>query len=304
MKRIGAILFASCLMAWPAIAKESRGVTIEGKSPAEFVAGQYGKAWAVVIGTNEYQHDIPKLRYAVTDAQAVGAELEAHGFSVVKLLGKQATRERILEVLGDELPSQMKPEDRLLVFYAGHGETRMIAGGQTMGYLLPVDAKRDRLHTSAINIGEIRQLATLLPAKHVLFVVDVCYGGIAGQQYRSTLPPQTENCLRQITAEKGRQLITAGGPGQQVVEGPQWGHSVFTYYFLEGLGKGLADLNHDGVIPTSELYIYHDSRVFSAAQMKGHVQRPELWSLAAEKGEFVFVPPKSAGQAISSDTNR
>nr|MBI3612803.1 hypothetical protein [Nitrospirota bacterium] len=69
------------------------------------------------------------------------------------------------------------------------------------------------------------------------------------------------------------------------------GHSVFTYYLLEGL-KGLADLNDDGIIPASELYSYLDGRVFSAAQMKGHTQRPELWSLAAEKGEFVFIPGK------------
>ncbi|MBI5410587.1 MAG: hypothetical protein HZA21_01195 [Nitrospirae bacterium] len=70
------------------------------------------------------------------------------------------------------------------------------------------------------------------------------------------------------------------------------GHSVFTYYLLEGLTKGLADLNEDGIIPVSELYSYLGSRVFAAAQMKGHTQRPELWSPAAEKGEFVFIAGK------------
>ena len=98
----------------------------------------------------------------------------------------------------------------------------------------------------------------------------------------------TESYLRTITRERGRQLITAGGPDQQAMEGPEWGHSVFTYYLLEGLGKGLADENGDGIIPASELYGYLDTRVFGAAQLKGHTQRPELWALAAEKGEFVF----------------
>jgi formylglycine-generating enzyme required for sulfatase activity len=263
---------------------EKRGVKIEGKDPAAYVSAQYGKSWAVVIGINEYQHNIPRLRYAVADAQAMGKELEARGFTVIRLFDQQATGERIRAVLGDELPSQMKPDDRLVVFYAGHGETRTIAGGQPMGYLLPVGAYRDRLHGTAINMAEIRNLAALLPSKHVLFLVDVCYGGIAGQQFRS-LPPQTESYLKQITKEPGRQLITAGGAGQQVVEGPQWGHSVFTYFLLKGLRDGLADLNQDGVIPASELYAYLDGRV--PAESEGQ-QRPELWSLSSEKGEFVF----------------
>lgn len=277
-------LLVLAVLSMPALA-EKRGVKIEGKDPAAYIGAQYGKSWAVVIGINEYQHNIPKLRYAAADAQAIGQELEARGFTVIRVLDQQATAQRIRDVLGDQLPAKMKPEDRLVVFYAGHGETRSLSGGQTMGYLLPVDAQRDRLHGTAINMAEIRNLAALLPSKHVLFLVDVCYGGIAGQQFRS-LPPQTESYLKQITREPGRQLITAGGPGQQVVEGPQWGHSVFTYFLLKGLKDGLADLNQDGVIPASELYAYLDGRV--PAESEGQ-QRPELWSLSSDKGEFVFL---------------
>ena len=269
-----------------------RDIRIEGKLPAEYVSAQYGRAWAVVIGINEYAVGIPRLHYAVADAQAIGDALEAEGFNVIRLLNQEATGWRIREVLGDELPSRIRPEDRLVVFYAGHGESRSIEGGREMGYLLPVDAKRDRLHRTALSMGELRQLADLLPAKHVLFLVDVCYGGIAGQQFRS-LPSQTAIYLKQITRERGRQLISAGGPGQQVVEGPQWGHSVFTYFLLAGM-KGLADLNDDGVIPASELYAYLDGRVSASAENQ---QRPELWSLAAEKGEFVFIPRQRGRRA-------
>jgi len=284
--RTWVIVGLTLLMGTAPTLAEKRGVKIEGKDPADYVAAQTGKSWAVVIGVNRYKDKpaIPELRYAVADAKAVGEELKRRGYSVITLLDEEATRDRILEVLGDELPHKLKPEDRLVIFYAGHGETKSV-GGQTMGYLLPVDAKRNRLHKTAVNMGEIRQLSGFLPAKHVLYLVDVCYGGIAGQQTRS-LPAQTESYLKQITREKGRQLITAGGPGQQVVEGPQWGHSVFTYYLLEGLSKGLADLNQDGVIPASELYAYLDGRVPAAAENQ---QRPELWSLAPEKGEFVFL---------------
>jgi hypothetical protein len=147
------------------------------------------------------------------------------------------------------------------------------------------------------NMGLIQSLAQALPAKQVLFLIDACYGGIAGQRFRN-IAPVTETYLRAITREKGRQLITAGGADQQAVEGSRWGHSAFTYYLLEGIGKGLADLNEDGIIPTSELYAYLDQRVYAAAQLLGHTQRPQLWSLSSDQGEFVFIPRPRPNEQI------
>jgi len=269
---------------------DPRGVKVIGKPPAQFVSDQFGKSWAVVIGIDEYEK-APRLKYGVADAKALTTALTQQGFQVTTLYNQQATKAAIERELGDKLVDRVGEQDRVVIFYAGHGETKTAKGGKTMGYLLPVQGQQDALSETAISMGRIKELADALPSKQVLFLVDTCYGGIAGQQFRSTLPPMTVAYLRQITQERGRQLITAGGPDQRAMESPEWGHSVFTYYVLEGL-KGLADLNADGIIPASELYSYLDSRVFSAAQMKGHTQRPELWSLAAEKGEFVFIPSK------------
>jgi hypothetical protein len=268
-------------------------VVVDGKKPADYVAGRQGKAWAVVIGIDEYEK-VPRLKYAVADARSVAALLEKQGFHVAALYDAQATRQAILSELGDKLVERVGEDDRVLVFFAGHGETRKVKSGKEMGYLLPVNGEQDSLAGTSLSMGLIRELSDALPSKHVLFLVDVCYGGVAGQQFRS-LPPMTEAYLKTITRERGRQLITAGGAEQQAMEGPEWGHSVFTHYLLEGLGKGLADLNDDGIVPASELYGYLDSRVFAAAQLKGHQQRPELWAMAAEKGEFVFIP-RAAGR--------
>jgi uncharacterized caspase-like protein len=284
---------------------QTRDLKVEGKKPADFVAEQTGRSWAVVIGIDEYQH-APRLKYAVADAKATAMEFERRGYQVTTLFNGQATEDAIEGELGDKLLDRVGENDRVVIFYAGHGETKTVKGGKTQGFLLPVNARPDALSQSAISMGRIRELADALPAKQVLFLVDVCYGGIAGQQFRS-LPGYNEDYLRVLTRERGRQLITAGGAGQQAMEGPEWGHSVFSYYLLEGLQKGLADLNGDGIVPASELYSYLDARVFAAAQMKGHEQRPELWALAAEKGEFVFFTkpqPKVAreeGEASTPD---
>jgi hypothetical protein len=272
-----------------------RGITvthIDGKSPAEFVTARTGKAWAVVIGIDQYQH-VPKLTYAAADAKSMAALLKQQGFDVVALYDGAATREAILHELVDQLPSRVAEQDRVIIYYAGHGETRRFGAGTTMGYLLPVEGQATSLSGTGIDMGLIQSLAQALPAKQVLFLIDACYGGIAGQRFRS-IAPVTEAYLRAITREKGRQLITAGGADQQAVEGSRWGHSAFTYYLLEGIGKGLADLNEDGIIPASELYAYLDQRVYAAAQLLGHTQRPQLWSLSSDQGEFVFIPEQNS----------
>jgi len=276
---------------------DPRGVQVIGKAPSAFVSEQFGKSWAVVIGIDDYEK-APRLKYAVADAKAMAGVLRQQGFQVTELYNRQASRRAIESELSDKLVDRVGEQDRVVIFYAGHGETKTARGGKTMGYLLPVEGQMGALGETGVSMGRIKELADALPSKQVLFLVDVCYGGIAGQQFRSTLPPMSVAYLKQITRERGRQLITAGGSDQQAMESPEWGHSVFTYYLLEGLGKGHADLNDDGIIPASELYSYLDSRVFSAAQMKGHTQRPELWSLAAEKGEFVFIPSKKDSPAV------
>ncbi len=280
------ILFPTLILA------NMRGVTIEGKAPPTYVSETQGKSWAVTIGIDNYEN-LPRLSYAVADAQAMSKVLARQGFEVTPIYNKKATRRSILRELGRDLLMRVRKEDRVVIFFAGHGETENIGGGHPMGYMMPFDSEPDLLAGTAISMGLIRELSEAIPAKQVLFLIDICYGGIAGRRLRS-LTPMTEEYLQIITREPSRQLITAGGPGQKALEGPEWNHSVFTYYLLEGLEKGYADLNSDGIIPASELFAYVDEHVNSASKMRNHAQRPEMWTLTAANGEFVFIPEQAS----------
>ncbi|MBM4133958.1 MAG: caspase family protein [Nitrospira sp.] len=100
---------------------EKRGVTVGGKAPADYVAEQTGKSWAVVIGINEYRDpSIKRLKYAVADAQAVAKELERRGYQVTLLLNQQATERAINTELRTRLRQRVSKEDRVVVYYAGH----------------------------------------------------------------------------------------------------------------------------------------------------------------------------------------
>ena len=85
----------------------------------------------------------------------------------------------------------------------------MPAGGE-MGYLIPVDGEVDNLFLTSIPMSMIYQIAGMSAAKHILYLVDACYGGLT-LQTRGLGKPQTPEYLKKMTKEKGRQVITAGG---------------------------------------------------------------------------------------------
>ena len=152
-----------------------------------------------------------------------------------------------------------------------------------MGFLAPVGAKKKALYATCISMEEIRAFSKLIPAKHVLFVVDSCYSGIAGITPRKG-EEMDKTYLLKLTQERARQILTAGQKDELVVEGDEWGHSVFTKCLLDGL-KGMADLDNDGAITTSELYTYLKPRVSRDSDNK---QTPQAYTIEGD-GEVVFI---------------
>ena len=265
-------------------APETRGQQPETASPPPTVQ-PYRESWAAIIGIDDYAN-WQKLQYAVHDAMGVKDLLiQKYGFKpdhVFTLLDAQATRQNILSLLGDKLGGAMvQHEDRVLVFFAGHGATRKLASGRELGYIIPVDADLTDLEGSAISMTNFQDISEAIPAKHVLFVMDSCYSGLA--LTRGGMPAFSQNYLNEISRREARQMFTAGGADQQVADNGPNGHSVFTWTLLQGL-DGRADLNGDGVITATELAAY----VAPAVSALSH-QTPEFGNLpGTEGGDFIF----------------
>ena len=122
-------------------------------------------------------------------------------------------------------------------------------------------------------------------AKHMLFLVDACYGGLAAVGTRGLEPAKTPNYLEKITNIKARQIITAGGSDEKVIEKPEWGHSAYTMNLLRALKDGLADTNGDGYITASELGLYLNEKVTIDSENQ---QTPQSRRLTSHEGEFIF----------------
>lgn len=244
---------------------------------------KYGNSWALVIGINEYAHCGP-LGYARNDAQVVAETLVGKlGFpenNVRVLLDAAATRSAILDGLMSLVdPKTIGPDDRVLVFFAGHGETVTGNRGE-VGYLVPTDGDCDRLAT-LIRWGELTQGADLIPAKHVLFIMDACYGGLAVKRH---VAPGSRRFLKDMLRRYARQVLTAGKADEQVADegGPRAGHSVFTGHLLDALEGAAA--GKDGIVTANGVMAY----VYDRVAKDHHSEQTPHYGFVDGDGDFVF----------------
>ncbi|WP_296946837.1 polysaccharide deacetylase family protein [uncultured Massilia sp.] len=272
---------------WDGSAFHASGAAPAQAAPvARAAATGYANSWAILVGVDNYPK-WPRLQYAVRDAEGVGQLLvQKFGFAperVITLRNEQATRTGILAAFHDRLAhGNLQPNDRIFVFFAGHGATRKLSSGRDLGYIIPYDADPDQLATDAIPMTEIQNIAESLPAKHALFVMDACYSGLG-----LTRGGANASFLRDNARRLGRQMLTAGGADQLVSDGGPNGHSVFTWTLMQGMG-GKADLNGDGLITATELAAYVAPAVSSVSR-----QTPAFGSLpGSEGGDFVFELPE------------
>jgi len=225
-------------------------VTVERKaskvpaSGAASVSDFYGKSIAVVIGINGYEK-WPPLEYAVQDAKAIQRRIQEIGFdNVTLILDKEATQSRILTELFHNLPQKVGPDDRLVFYFAGHGQTVDISGGAKQGYIIPVDGEPGQESGTAISMEQVKSLSSRISAKHILYVMDSCYSGL-GLSRSAGPSPTLSGFLRKVASMRAVQIVTAGGSGEQAQE--RGGHGLFTGFFLKAL-EGDADINKDGVV--------------------------------------------------------
>jgi len=270
----------------------ARGAGPGGPAPvaAEVSAPKlYRDSWAVIIGINAYK-SWPRLSYAVNDARAVRDALEKkYGFApdhVTTLLDGDATRQNVLAALGDSLADTKKVshDDRVFVFFAGHGVTRKLPNGKAQGYIVPVDAAAQNYQSQAISMTNFQDASDAIAAKHVFFVMDACYSGLAlTRGGGGAASGDRRQYLMEITRRSAREVLTAGGGDEQVADNGPGGHSIFTWTLLQGL-EGKADLDGDGAITATELAAYVGPSVSSLSR-----QTPAFGHLAgSEGGEFVF----------------
>ena len=248
----------------------------------------YDDSWALIIGINDYEN-VPDLHYAVEDALAIKNMLiNEFNFSrnnVRVLIDKEASQSNINKEMSKLLKSA-GVNDRVVFYFAGHGETEELGLEEVAtGFLMPSDADVENLYFSAIPMEDLRSVSKFSKAKHMLFLVDACYSGLAAVNTRG-LSTNSPNYIVKITQENARQIITAGQKDEKVLEKDEWEHSAFTKNLISGLKDKKANSNGDDFITGSELGFYLQEKVSLDTE---NSQTPQVKRLTTHEGEMIFL---------------
>jgi uncharacterized caspase-like protein/tetratricopeptide (TPR) repeat protein len=249
-----------------------------GDNAKPIVPGAVPQSYALVVGISNYEN-LPataQLQYPDRDAQSIYTTLiseqggEFPASHVHMLTNSQATLANVLHELETWLPSVTAPDDRVLIYFAGHG---FISGGR--GYLAPYDIDLHNIAATAIPMETLGQLVgTKSKGKWKVLLTDACHSG--------AITPETDpKQLNQLLLDVHQSIfsLTASRDREQSFESAEWGggHGIFTYYVVQGL-QGAADANGDGVVTADELAEYVHTNV---RQATGARQNP-----TSERGSF------------------
>jgi len=295
------VLLATLLMAIPsaalAQAPADAGGVVVSTGPE---SGQklYSDSWAVLIGADRYAH-WPETAFAGPSLEEMRRVLvEEKGFPAtqVKMLkDKEAGLQQIRDLLGGELPFVLGTDARLFIYWAGHTTGVDLPGGGRLSFLVPSDGAREvrRIFSTCLSVRELKTLTEILPARHILILVD---GSLEGEEGDGTPSGSVslEGWIAGNASAQGRQLLISASPGETLVEGDGPAVSALVSTVSKGLVSGDADGNRDGVISSSELAAYVSPGVFEKTSKR---QTPRLRYLGPGHGEFMFVSPESASLA-------
>ena len=250
----------------------------ESTTPTGQTTVQIPRSYALVVGISHYKN-LPKdaqLQYPNLDAESMytvlisaeGGQFPAE--NVHKLIDEQATVANIRKELETWLPSVTRPDDRVLVYFAGHG---FVSNGTA--YIAPYDIDLNNIAGSAYPMDTLgRDMGSKINGKWKVLVTDSCHSGaITPEADRSTLNKTL------LDLDKSLFSITASRDREQSFESANWGggHGIFTYYVVKGL-EGEADTDGDGVVSADELAEYVHTNVRQATNA---AQNP-----TSERGSF------------------
>ena len=185
-------------------------------------------------------------------------------------INEKATVANVRHEIEEWLPSVTKDDDRVLIYFAGHG---FVSGGK--GWLAPYDVDIHNIPATAYPMDALGSaVGGKIKGKWKVLITDSCHSGAITPE---TDRKQVNDTL--LDLQKSLFSLTASRDREQSFESDKWGggHGIFTYYVVKGM-EGEADTNGDGVVDADELaeYVHTNVRLATAG-----AQNP-----TSERGSF------------------
>jgi formylglycine-generating enzyme required for sulfatase activity len=168
--------------------------------------------------------------------------------------------------------------DRLIVFYAGHGWYKPKA---KLGYIVPTEAGNNP-NSDFLPISFITDIFRAVDAKHILLIVDCCFGGSFGNERNINVnAAMTEKVVADLDIKRSRMVLSSGGT-ELVADGyATSNNSPFTKSLLDILKS-----NKQGIMAFSSVFNALRAQThWNAAQIP---QYTELRFMEHEGGELAL----------------
>ena len=287
--------FIFLLIAVLSFSQQNRGfksvnIEIDGQ-----ITELYKQSHALVIGESNYTNGWPDLPGVVQDVEEIQSALEQHDFNVV--LVKNPNEKELEKAINDFIDKYgLDENNRLLVYFAGHGHTQKATDGRDMGYIVPADAplpqnNNKEFHRKAISMQQIDTYARDILSKHALFLFDACFSGSLFALSRAV---PSVICYK--TREAVRQFITSGSTDETVPD-----KSIFREQFIIALTTDHADGSNDGYLTATELGMFLQDKVVNYSYDNQHPQYGKIRDKYLDKGDFVFVLNTSQKSKFEAD---
>jgi hypothetical protein len=236
------------------------------------------KDYALLFATDQYDN-WADLVNPVDDAHSIAKVLrEKYGF--ITEIVENPNMDDVFIKLAEYAQRKFKPQDQLLIFFAGHGYFDETFGE---GFVVAKNSlQNDKAKTTYISHNRLRGIVNNIPSDHIFLAMDVCFGGTfdpviaksrGSEQDEAT---DAEFLVRKLS-RRTRKYLTSGGK-EYVSDGIPGKHSPFTLKILQALADGGGN---DHILTLYELKAYIE-------KLKSE---PRLGSFGDDKpdSDFVFV---------------
>lgn len=208
-----------------------------------------GRVYVVAVGVADYPGTVNDLSYCDADARSIASVYSNKSHATGHLIINQnATVNNILNKM-QQLFSQAKESDAIVLFFSGHGRKGAFCA-----------------YDGDLKYQSVYAVMKKSKAKTKCILADACYAGKA-----------RTNSAQRVQSAKNIMLFLSSRTNETSLEIPALKHGLFAYY-LEKAMKGQADVNNDGVISAVELFNYVSRNVGEYARREAnHQQHPVMW---------------------------
>lgn len=289
LKTLPVTLGAALVPVFAALPAFYSPVLAQGEEESE-APGPVADKWAVVIGISKFKDPALNLKYAAKDAgdfrDFLVKKCHFAPDHIITILNEQATRQQIMDVLGDSwLPRVALPDDLAVIFFSTHGSASdMDIKGAN--YVVVHDTNPEKLYTTGISIQDLAQtIKARANARRVLILLDACHSGAASDASKG-LARRGAVDASILAQGTGHAVICSSSKSESSWESKAYPNGVFTHTLMESFSK-----NGDNTTLKDAFASLKDDVLRQVAAERGVTQTPVLVNSKWTGPDLVLAAP-------------